>query len=212
MLFLRAAGVAPAAGNIGVNDIGTLPSGSAPACSEREVHRNPATDARVALFGAGAAGFYAGQPTDFYYDFAYEIMRRQQASGQYTDNFGSSSWNTYSRQSYALLVLQRSVGGGCVDANKNGICDSQEGNEGAPILLCDANSDGNVTSSDLNAIYALIRRDGPVTSVPVTPANSWANYASTGASANTIDVNDFWQCYYVAAGRLPKRYVGGGNN
>ncbi len=208
MLFLRAAGVTPAAGNIGVNDFGTLPSGSAPACSEREVHRNPATDARVALFGAGAAGFYAGQPTDFYYDFAYEIMRRQQASGQYTDNFGSSSWNVYSRQSYALLVLQRSVGGGCVDANKNGICDSEEGNEGAPILLCDANSDGNVTSSDLNAIYALIRRDGPVTSVPVTLANSWANYASTGASANTIDVNDFWQCYYVARGMLPKKYVG----
>jgi hypothetical protein len=206
-LFLRAAGIAPSAGNIGVNDIGTLPAANAPVCAQREVHRTPATDERIALFGAGGAGYYAGQAQDFYYDYAYEIMRRQQATGQYTDAFSSSSWNTYSRQSYALLVLQRSVGGGCADANNDGVCDGDGGGEeGAPILLCDANSDGNITTSDLNAVYAIVKSKYPH-AVPVTPENAWANYTTNGASANTIDINDFWQCYYVGRGMAPKKYT-----
>jgi len=168
------------------------------------MHRDSAADARIALFGAGGAGYYSGQPKDFYYDYAYEIMRRQQSTGQYTDSLGSGSWNQYSRQSYALLVLQRSVGGGCVDANNDGKCDG--GDEGAPILLCDANSDGNITTSDLNAVYAIVKSKYPV-AVPVTTQNAWANYTTSGASANTIDINDFWQCYYVGRGMLPKKYT-----
>ena len=35
------------------------------------------------------------------------------------------SWGyNYDPQAYALLVLQRSVGGGCIDANDDGVCDS----------------------------------------------------------------------------------------
>ena len=95
------------------------------------------------------------------------------------------------------------------DSNNDGKCDENNGgNEGAPILLCDANVDGYITMSDLNAIYALIRSKYPVATT-VTPANAWANYSSNGASASTIDINDFWQCYYVGRGMLPKKYTAG---
>jgi hypothetical protein len=203
-LFIRAAEVAPTPGNLTVSDIGVLPAASAPACAEREVHRDPATDSRIALFGAGGAGFYAAQPVDFYYDFAYEVMRRQQASGQFTDAFGSSSWNTYSRQAYALLILQRSVAGGCIDANNDGQCDVDV----APSrLLCDADGNGKIEASDVTAVGRLISGRYPM-SVPVNSGNAWANYAQAGASATVIDINDYWQCSYVRAGssKYPLKY------
>jgi hypothetical protein len=203
-LFLRAAGVAPAPGNIGLGDIGALPAASAPACSTREIHRDPAADARVALFGAGGAGYYSAQPKDFYYDYGYSILGYQCADGSYACNSAPGTWEAYSRDSYALLVLQRSVGGACVDADNDGECDG--GDEGAPILLCDANLDGKITTTDLNAVYAIVKTKYPV-AVPVTPQNEWANYNTSGASANTVDINDFWQCYYVGRGMLPKKYT-----
>ena len=35
-------------------------------------------------------------------------------------------WDYYADQSYALLVLQRSVGGGCIDSDDDGVCDSED--------------------------------------------------------------------------------------
>ena len=67
--------------------------------------------------------------------------------------------------------------------------------------------DRGITLSDLRAIYAILSTKYPV-AVPVTPQNEWANYSSTGASANTIDINDFWQCYWVSTGKLAKKYFG----
>lgn len=120
--FLRASGVAPAAGNIGVDDLGTLaPTAGCPA---RELHRDPAADAQPALFGGAAAPVYAAQPKDWYYDFAYSIINRQAAGGNYVDNNSSGRWNQYSATAYALLVLQRSTGGGCVDTDGDGVCDA----------------------------------------------------------------------------------------
>ena len=98
---------------------------------------------------------------------------------------------------WALLVLQRSTGG--VDSPAD---------EQASALLCDANLDGKVTTTDLNAVYAIVKSKYPV-AVAVTPANAWANYNTSGASANTIDINDFWQCYYGGRGMLPKKYTDG---
>ena len=63
--------------------------------------------------------------------------------------------------------------------------------------------------TDLNALYAIVKGKKakyPV-ALPLTSANAWANYNTNGASANTIDINDFWQCYYVARGMLPKKYT-----
>jgi hypothetical protein len=78
-------------------------------------------------------------------------------------------------------------------------------------MLCDADLDGKVSWADLQGLYAILSGSYSV-AVPVTPANSWANYNATGASANTVDIDDFWQCAYVYGGRLPIRYEGGGPN
>ncbi len=121
--FIQASGVTPAAGNIGLNDLGTLAPTAA--CPARQLRRDPATDVRVALFGAGGAGYYAAKPAGWYYDFAYEILGRQAANGSYSLN-NPGFWDLYSRQAYALLVLQRSTGGGCVDSDDDGVCDSED--------------------------------------------------------------------------------------
>jgi len=97
---------------------------------------------------------------------------------------------------------------GCGDGE--GECDGGD-DQGVPIFLCDANLDGEVTKSDVNAPCALVKRKRaryPMV-LPLAEANAWANYNDSGASANTIDINDFWQCYDVARGMLPKKYTAG---
>jgi len=123
--FLEDSGVTPNAGNLSTADLGILSAASAPVFAARELHLDPATVARVALFGAGGAGYYSdpGEPARWYFDYAHTIMSHQQASGQYTDASGTSRWDNISAQAYALLVLQRSVGGGCIDSDGDGVCD-----------------------------------------------------------------------------------------
>ena len=120
--FIENSGVAPNAGNLMPSDLGTLPSGSAPACANREVHVDPASVPRVPLFGANPAGYY-DEVKDWYFDYAYMILTHQCATGRYNCLGAPGYWNDYSSQAYALLVLQRSVGGGCVDTDGDGACD-----------------------------------------------------------------------------------------
>lgn len=127
--FIEDSGVAPSpATNITPSDIGTLPPGDAPAFAAREVHLDPTTVVRVPLFGAGGAGYYNDpiEPARVYFDYAYTILTHQAANGQYIDFGGTSRWNDYAAQAYALLVLQRSVGGGCIDTDADGICDGDD--------------------------------------------------------------------------------------
>lgn len=125
--FITRSGISPASGNIGPADFGTLAPGSSPACPYREVHRDPTSDSRVARFGAGGAGYYGVENKRVYYDLAYNILSWQcgtaGTAGQYACNGAPGRWNDYARQAYALLVLQRSTGGGCVDSDGDGICD-----------------------------------------------------------------------------------------
>ncbi len=126
--FLEDAGVQPAGANISTEDLGTLPPGNAPAFGNRQQHLNPAAVSRVPRFGNNGAGFYNDlreQPR-WYFDYAHTIMGRQQGNGQYTPPPGHNAWNAYSTQAYALLVLERSVGGGCVDSDEDGICDAED--------------------------------------------------------------------------------------
>ncbi len=115
----------------------------------------PRPDGRCAreLFGSDGAGYYGAQPKDFYYDFAYTILGYQCANGSYACNSAPDYWNQYSRQSYALLVLQRSVGGGCVDSNKDGKCDVGDSPAPPQVGTCDVNFDGRVTYAD---VYAML--------------------------------------------------------
>jgi hypothetical protein len=123
--FLEDSGVTPNAGNLSPADIGTLPPGSAPAYASRELHLDPTTVARVPLFGAGGAGYYndPNEPARVYFDYAFTILSHQVVGGQYVDLGGTSRWDNYAAQAYALLVLQRSVGGGCIDSDGDGVCD-----------------------------------------------------------------------------------------
>jgi hypothetical protein len=133
--LMRLSGIAPGPGNIGPDDLGTLPAANAPACVVRQVHKDPATFARVPSFGAQGAGYYAAEPQSQYFDYAHQILTHQCWDGSLpiTGNDGRficggapGSWNAYSQQSYALLVLQRAVGGACVDSDGDGVCDEDD--------------------------------------------------------------------------------------
>jgi hypothetical protein len=107
--------------------IGILPPGDAPAFAAREVHLDCAVLPRVPLFGAGAAGYYCdpAEPKRVYFDYAYKILSYQCATGFYGCNGAPGGWGyNYDTVAYALLVLQRSVGGGCIDSDGDGVCDA----------------------------------------------------------------------------------------
>jgi hypothetical protein len=118
----------PSAGKIGPADIGTLPGLTAG--WTRQVNRNPATDPRVPKWGAGA-GYYAGYPAGWYYDYAYRLMGLQLADGRFNNPNGT--WNSQVDHAYALLVLQRAVGF-------------------EPTPKCDADGDSFITKADLAII------------------------------------------------------------
>lgn len=131
MELIRRSGIAPNPGNLGANDLGTLPAASAPACAVRQVHKDPSAVVRPASFGAGGAGYYAGEPQSQYFDYAHQIIglqcvAAQGNAGYFGCNGSPGPWDAYAHQAYQLLVLQRAVGGGCVDSDGDGICDAND--------------------------------------------------------------------------------------
>jgi len=132
--LMRLSGIAPNPGNVGPNDLGTLPAADAPACNVRQEHKVPADIARVPSFGGQGAGYYAAEPQSQYFDYAHQILTHQcwnglpadGSDGNFACNSAPSLWNAYSRQAYALLVLQRAVGGACVDSDGDGVCDEDD--------------------------------------------------------------------------------------
>ncbi len=123
--FIEDSGVNPQPGHLTTSDLGMLPPGDAPGFGGRQLHRDPNGDPRVPQMGGDGAGYYASihEPARWYYDYAYTLMTQQAGNGQFNPPAGNSRWNEYSAQSYALLVLERSVGGGCVDTDQDRICD-----------------------------------------------------------------------------------------
>jgi hypothetical protein len=51
-------------------------------------------------------------------------MTQQDGAGNF--NAPAGGWEFYSQQSYAILYLERSTGGGCIDTDGDGICDSED--------------------------------------------------------------------------------------
>ena len=207
--FLLDSKAVPAAGKIGVDDIGTLPPADAPACAVRQEHRDPATLPRVTLFGPDGAGYYSAETKRVYFDYAYTIMGYQCGDGYYNCNGAPGRWDSYAEQAYALLVLQRSVGGGCLDADRDGICDADDPSVPQPPdapptgggFYCDRPNDGDsrIDNRDLAAIVDLLGAD--LQPVAVTPATAWANYNGD----SVISRADFDDCKKVFGGRLPKK-------
>ncbi|MBI3155304.1 MAG: thrombospondin type 3 repeat-containing protein [Burkholderiales bacterium] len=181
MELLRKSGLPPAPGNLSAESLGKLAAADAPACMVRQENKDPALVTRPASFGAGGAGFYAGSPVGQYFDYAHQILTHQcydgslpiaGTDGRFACNSAPGRWNDYSAQSYALLVLQRSVGGGCVDTDRDGVCDvddncpakanpDQKDSDGdgigdvcdqVSVARCDVDRDGDVDNNDLNQI------------------------------------------------------------
>jgi len=188
--FLEESAIAPDPGNLGPGDVGILPAGDAPACAPRMVHLDTDTVPRVASFGAGGAGYYSDpeEPARVYFDYAYELLDLQGANGIYNNPPGTSNWNTYSRQAYALLVLQRSVGGGCLDTDGDGVCDiddpcPEDPDDLCQVQVCDMDADGDIDIGDVRAILRLRGQTVP-------PADPVADQNGDG----NITVNDARGC------------------
>ncbi|MEF8715689.1 MAG: thrombospondin type 3 repeat-containing protein [Accumulibacter sp.] len=116
----------PAAGNISTAAMGTLPALNVSGYL-RLVNRDPAIDTRPAPRNggvAGPAGYYSGTPKGWYYDYAYQLMSLQQTADGYFPNPNGSFGYPGVDHDYAILVLQRSLGGACVDSDQDGVCDS----------------------------------------------------------------------------------------
>ena len=125
--IIKDSGLAPAAGNIGPDDLGTLSAltstGSLGGAASRVVNRDPTVDSRPATRGAGGAGYYGNTPAGWYYDYAYRLMSLQNAAGQFPNPIGNWGYPAVDH-AYAILVLQRSLGGICVDTDGDGVCDT----------------------------------------------------------------------------------------
>ena len=55
-----------------------------------------------------------------------DVIVNTDADGQYDANGAPGRWDQYASQAYAILVLSRSTGGGCVDSDGDGICDADD--------------------------------------------------------------------------------------
>ena len=175
MELIRKSGVASDPGKLTGDSYGKLPAISAPACTVRQENKIPADVTRPASFGAGGVGYYTGEPKGQYFDYAHQILGHQCTAAQgnlgyFGCNAAPGAWNGYSQQSYALLVLQRATGGGCVDSDGDGICDSVDNCPNVPnpdqkdsnrngigdacdiVARCDANKDGAIDQLDLTLI------------------------------------------------------------
>lgn len=124
--ILEDSDVDPDPGNIGPSDLGTLPAATS-GSAQRLSNRDPLTDPRVPARGPGGAGYYSAETPRWYYDYAYGIMNTQLGTGQFPNpngSWGGDAWRA--DHAYALLVLERAVGGVCPDADGDEICDSDD--------------------------------------------------------------------------------------
>jgi MYXO-CTERM domain-containing protein len=144
--FLEDSGVQAAPGNVAPEDVGLLLPGDAPAWGERQVRLDPAAVRRAPQFGGEGPGYYVSpfEPARWYFDYAYYLISNQDAGGRYVRPEGIGSWTNYDGQAYALLVLERSVGGGCVDTDQDQICDFEDN--------CPGRNDPNQADSDGDGI------------------------------------------------------------
>lgn len=201
--IIQSSGLSPDPGGIGPADMGTLAARTSTVpwgTASRVVNRVPAADARPAPRGLGAAGYYDNAPAGWYYDYAYTLMSVQDAAGRFVKP-GSSWGYPQVDHAYAILVLQRSLGGACVDTDGDGVCDSNDncpsvsnpdqkdsdgdgiGDACDTVAKCDIDKDGDIDRNDINRILALRGTSSP-------PSDSTADADSNGI----ININDARAC------------------
>ena len=95
-----------------------------------------------------AADGYPEEPEGWYYDFAYQLVTTQNANGSWPCGGNRNCWNSLTSVTYAILVLERSLGGVCADTidlggDADGIC---QGDDNCPHVAnpdqADADGDG----------------------------------------------------------------------
>lgn len=159
--FLDASPVAPEPGNLSTADFGMLAPEAAPpyeflmdefgvvVTAGRQMRLNPADVPRPPAFGPEGAGHYAGTSglAPWYFDFAATLIARQDPYGYFES---SSGWSIESEQAYHILVLERSVGGGCTDSDGDGLCDNRDNcAQAANGDQADGDSDGRGDACDV---------------------------------------------------------------
>jgi MYXO-CTERM domain-containing protein len=65
---------------------------------------------------------YPEEPRNWYYDFAYQLVTTQAADGRWPGN----NWTPGSANAFAILVLERSLGGACVDLDGDDACGTDD--------------------------------------------------------------------------------------
>ncbi len=155
--FLEDSAAVPNPGNIGPDNIGTLPPADAPAFLGRQTHVSPVSAIRPALFGPGGAGYYnePSEPARWYFDYAFTLLTRQMANGRFSapngewGTWGHSPGGSIAEQAYDLLVLNRSVGGGYLDSDGDLTCDFEDNCAAVPNAdQADGDGDGDGDSCD----------------------------------------------------------------
>jgi hypothetical protein len=104
---------------------------------------------------------YPGEARTWYYDFAYFLINHQRDDGYFAAPYGYFS--EMASHSYALLVLERSTGGACLDMDDDTICESvdncpsvanpgqEDGDEDGHGDVCDnCPSDANEAQDDID--------------------------------------------------------------
>ncbi len=66
---------------------------------------------------------YPEEPRGWYYDFAWQLLQLQQGDGGWSR---PEHWTDGSATAFAILVLQRSLGGACVDLDGDGACGNDD--------------------------------------------------------------------------------------
>jgi hypothetical protein len=88
---------------------------------------------------------YPEEPAGWYYDFAYALVTTQAGNGTWPCDNPRGCWLTHAATSFAILVLQRSLGGICGDdiGDADGIC---QGDDNCPNVpnpdQADTDNDG----------------------------------------------------------------------
>ncbi len=126
--FLEDSGVVAGGGHVATSDLGTLQPGDFPAWGGRMTHLDPNGVARAGQFGVEGPGYYSSpfEPARWYFDYAYTLITNQDGSGYFSNTPGNDHWVQWDAQCYSLLVLERSVGGGCVESDGDNTCDFED--------------------------------------------------------------------------------------
>jgi len=159
MGFIEEAPVAPADGNLSPSSMGQLPADVAPADMTRETNLEPAEMPRPALFGNEGPGYYADpheQPR-WYFDLAYTLLTQQDAAGRFVSIGNVPVHSVCADQAFAILVLERSLGGGCIDTDGDSVCDDEDNCVLTPNAdQLDANDNGVGDACEDDQICCLI--------------------------------------------------------